>query len=140
MVDTGRTSAARIDDEPRLDTAFEAALLLGAVAAAGLTAAALVRDPVLAVAALGVSGAGLAGVLPLLLSLAGRLEPGRPGRATAGTGFLAQLGTVVGPALVGLAAQASTVRAALLLPALLCLLLTVVAATARRSGHAAFTT
>jgi uncharacterized protein (DUF58 family) len=32
VVDTGRTSAARIDDEPRLDTAFESALLLGALA------------------------------------------------------------------------------------------------------------
>ena len=32
IVDSGRTSAARIDDEPRLDTAFESALLLGALA------------------------------------------------------------------------------------------------------------
>jgi uncharacterized protein (DUF58 family) len=32
VVDSGRTSAARIDDEPRLDTAFESALLLGALA------------------------------------------------------------------------------------------------------------
>ena len=32
VVDSGRTSAARVDDEPRLDTAFESALLLGALA------------------------------------------------------------------------------------------------------------
>ncbi|CAN5129894.1 DUF58 domain-containing protein [soil metagenome] len=32
VIDTGRTSAARIDNEPRLDTAFEAALLLAALA------------------------------------------------------------------------------------------------------------
>ncbi|MEF2977784.1 DUF58 domain-containing protein [Subtercola sp. YIM 133946] len=32
VIDSGRTSAARIDDEPRLDTAFEAALLLSALA------------------------------------------------------------------------------------------------------------
>jgi len=32
LVDSGRTSAARIDDEPRLDTAFEASLLLAALA------------------------------------------------------------------------------------------------------------
>jgi uncharacterized protein (DUF58 family) len=31
VLDTGRTSAARIDNEPRLDTAFEAALLLAAL-------------------------------------------------------------------------------------------------------------
>ena len=31
LIDTGRTSAARVDDEPRLDTAFEAALLLAAL-------------------------------------------------------------------------------------------------------------
>jgi len=32
IVDSGRTSAARIDDEPRIDTAFESALLLAALA------------------------------------------------------------------------------------------------------------
>ena len=32
VIDTGRTSAARIDDETRLDTAFESALLLAALA------------------------------------------------------------------------------------------------------------
>ncbi len=32
VVDTARTSAARVDDEPRLDTAMEAALLLAALA------------------------------------------------------------------------------------------------------------
>ena len=32
VVDSGRTSAARIADEPRIDTAFESALLLGALA------------------------------------------------------------------------------------------------------------
>jgi uncharacterized protein (DUF58 family) len=33
LIDSGRTSAARIDNEPRLDTAFEAALLLAGLAA-----------------------------------------------------------------------------------------------------------
>ncbi len=32
LVDSGRTSAARIDDEPRIDTAFESALLLATLA------------------------------------------------------------------------------------------------------------
>jgi uncharacterized protein (DUF58 family) len=32
VVDTGRTQAARIDDEPRIDTSFESALLLAALA------------------------------------------------------------------------------------------------------------
>jgi uncharacterized protein (DUF58 family) len=32
IIDSGRTSAARIDNEPRIDTAFESALLLGALA------------------------------------------------------------------------------------------------------------
>jgi uncharacterized protein (DUF58 family) len=34
VLDTGRTSAARIDDEPRIDTGIESALLLAALAAA----------------------------------------------------------------------------------------------------------
>jgi len=33
LIDTARTSAVRVDDEPRLDTAFEASLLLAALAA-----------------------------------------------------------------------------------------------------------
>ncbi|TDW30736.1 DUF58 domain-containing protein [Cryobacterium psychrophilum] len=33
LIDTGRTSAVRIDNEPRLDTAFESSLLLAALAA-----------------------------------------------------------------------------------------------------------
>ncbi|MCS5734929.1 DUF58 domain-containing protein [Herbiconiux daphne] len=32
VIDTGRTQAARIDDEPRIDTSFESALLLAALA------------------------------------------------------------------------------------------------------------
>ncbi|WP_150306906.1 DUF58 domain-containing protein [Planctomonas psychrotolerans] len=32
LIDTGRTSAARVGDEPRIDTAFEASLLLAALA------------------------------------------------------------------------------------------------------------
>jgi uncharacterized protein (DUF58 family) len=32
VIDTGRTQAARIDDEPRIDTSFEASLLLAALA------------------------------------------------------------------------------------------------------------
>ena len=32
LIDTGRTAAARVDDEPRIDTAYEAALLLEALA------------------------------------------------------------------------------------------------------------
>ncbi|MFC6354829.1 DUF58 domain-containing protein [Luethyella okanaganae] len=32
LIDSGRTSAARVDDEPRIDTAFEASLLLAALA------------------------------------------------------------------------------------------------------------
>ena len=35
LLDTGRTAAARVSNEPRLDTAFEAALLLGALASVG---------------------------------------------------------------------------------------------------------
>jgi uncharacterized protein (DUF58 family) len=35
VLDTSRTSAARIDDEPRLDTGMEAALLLGVLAERG---------------------------------------------------------------------------------------------------------
>jgi uncharacterized protein (DUF58 family) len=60
VIDSGRTSAARIADEPRLDTAFEASLLLAALATrAGDRVDLLVHDRVVRGRVQGASGADL---------------------------------------------------------------------------------
>ena len=57
-IDTGRTSAARIEDEPRLDAAIDAALLVAAVAAKAGDRVALVAADVAVRARLGPTTAG----------------------------------------------------------------------------------
>jgi uncharacterized protein (DUF58 family) len=60
VVDSGRTSAARINDEPRIDTAFESSLLLAALASrAGDHVDLLVFDRVVRGRVQGASGAQL---------------------------------------------------------------------------------
>ena len=60
VLDTGRTSAARVSDEPRLDTAFESALLLAALASvAGDRVDFLAFDRRVRGRVQGASGAGL---------------------------------------------------------------------------------
>lgn len=64
VVDSGRTSAARVGDEPRLDTAFEASLLLAALASrAGDHVDLVVTDSRVRGRVQGVGAAGLLGAL-----------------------------------------------------------------------------
>jgi uncharacterized protein (DUF58 family) len=73
VIDTGRTSAARVGDIPRLDAALDACLLLAAVAAkAGDRVDMLAVDTKLRAA---VSGATRNGVLPEMVQAMAPLEP-----------------------------------------------------------------
>jgi uncharacterized protein (DUF58 family) len=73
VLDTGRTSAGRVGDAPRLDAAMDAALLLTALAArAGDRVDLLAYDRSLRAAVQGVSGPSL---LPALVSAMAPLEP-----------------------------------------------------------------
>ncbi|PZS35791.1 MAG: DUF58 domain-containing protein [Pseudonocardiales bacterium] len=72
-VDTGRTSAARLGDEPRLDAALDACLLLGAVASRAGDRVALVAADTTVRARLGPTGGR--DVLPKLVSALTPLEP-----------------------------------------------------------------
>jgi len=72
-VDTGRTSAARIVDEPRLDAALDAALLLAAVAARAGDRVGLVAADVAVRARLGLTAGGE--VLPRLVDSLTPLQP-----------------------------------------------------------------
>lgn len=72
-LDTGRTSAARLGDEPRLDAAIDACLLLGAVAARAGDRVALVAADTAVRARLGAVGG--TEVLPRLVTALTPLEP-----------------------------------------------------------------
>jgi uncharacterized protein (DUF58 family) len=72
-VDTGRTSAARLGDEPRLDAALDACLLLGAVASRAGDRVALVAADTAVRARLGPTGGR--DVLPKLVTALTALEP-----------------------------------------------------------------
>ncbi len=73
VLDTGRTSAGRVGDAPRLDAALDAALLLAALAVrAGDRVDLLAVDRELRAA---VEGAGRDDVLPRLVDVMARLEP-----------------------------------------------------------------
>ena len=72
-LDTGRTSAARLGDEPRLDAALDACLLLAAVAARAGDRVALVAADVTVRARLGPTAGS--DVLPKLVNVLSLLEP-----------------------------------------------------------------
>ena len=72
-VDTGRTSAARLGNEPRLDAALDACLLLGAVAARAGDRVALVAADIAVRARLAPTGGR--DVLPKLVAALTPLEP-----------------------------------------------------------------
>ncbi len=73
VLDTGRTSAARVGDAPRLDAAMDAALLLAALAArAGDRVDLLAYDRRVRASVTGVASAGL---LPALVTAMAPLEP-----------------------------------------------------------------
>jgi uncharacterized protein (DUF58 family) len=72
-IDTGRTSAARIGDEPRLDAALDACLLLAAVAARAGDRVALVAADVAVRARLGLTAGH--DILPTLVNTVLGIEP-----------------------------------------------------------------
>jgi uncharacterized protein (DUF58 family) len=72
-IDTGRSSAARLGDEPRLDAALDASLLLGALAARAGDRIALVAADTVVRARLGLAAGR--DVLPRLVGALAPLEP-----------------------------------------------------------------
>jgi uncharacterized protein (DUF58 family) len=72
-IDTGRSSAARLGDEPRLDAALDASLLLGALASRAGDRVALVAADTAVRARLGLSAGR--DVLPRLVAALAPLEP-----------------------------------------------------------------
>ena len=97
----------------------------GGVAAAGLAAGLSIGGPTAAIAGFGLVGAGIANIVPVLFSSAGRAGGGAAGSALAAVATPGYLGFLAGPALIGLTAEHFGLRAALGLVSTACALVAV---------------
>jgi MFS family permease len=97
------------------------------VAACGLGLGLATARPLAVVVAWGVLGAGLAPVVPVVFSAAGNTGLGATGAVLGRVVTISYLGSIVGPAVIGAAAEAVGLRAALVLPVVLALLIVVLA-------------
>ena len=85
------------------------------MAAGGTAAALLAHSPWIAIAAFIFAGLGIGNIAPVLFAGGGRLEPDAPGRGIAAVTTLGYTGFLAGPPLIGLAAQVTSLNAALFL-------------------------
>lgn len=105
------------------------------LAALGSAVAALAQVKGLALAGIALAGLGVSVGAPVLIAAAGRISrPDRRGSAVSVVTTVAYLGFVFGPAAVGLAAQVTSLRAALAGVALVALLLAALARLVPQSG------
>jgi predicted MFS family arabinose efflux permease len=103
----------------------------GVLAAAGLAVALLVGSPIAGVAGFACLGAGLSCIAPQVFSAAGGLDPARAGQAIGRVAGLGFLGFVVGPVVIGGAAQVFGLPRALAIPAVLALFVAAAASALR---------
>ena len=82
-------------------------------AAAGLALALLIATPLAAVVGFACAGLGLSNTVPVLFGAAGRLPGQQPGAAIAATASVGYVGFLVGPPLIGIVAQVTSLGAAL---------------------------
>ncbi|HEV8438863.1 MAG TPA: MFS transporter [Methylomirabilota bacterium] len=106
------------------------ALLRGssAIAAGGLGGALLIGAPIAAIVGFGLVGLGVANVIPVVFSAAGRIAGTSPGAALAAVATTGYCGYLAGPALIGLGAEVLGLPVALGLVSAVCGLIAVGAA------------
>ena len=107
---SGRLGGHHISSAASPGALFGAA---AAVAAGGSVLAALAHTTAWVLIGIAVAGLGTSVCAPILIGLAGRARPDAQGAATGTVITLAYLGFVFGPAVIGLAAGASTLPTAL---------------------------
>jgi fucose permease len=106
----------------------------GVGSAAGLTVALLAERPALAVVGCGAVGLGIANVVPILFSAAGRTPGIAPAAALAGVATMGYLGFLAGPPVIGLVADAAGLRTGLAVVGLLCAVIAGSASLAKRNA------
>jgi MFS family permease len=89
------------------------------VAGLGLAAGLLIGTPVAAIAGFALLGLGLAAVYPQIVTAAARLDPGQAGRNIGRIAAVAYSGLLSGPVVIGAIASGVGLRAALMVPAAL---------------------
>ena len=112
----------------------------GALVAAGLGAALIIGQTAATIVGFGLVGVGLASIVPILFSVAGRTLHMAPGPAIAAVTTASYLGFLAGPPAIGVTADHLTLRGALGivagLGALIALLAPAVGRTAGLAAHA----
>ena len=101
------------------------------VAAAGVALALLVATPVGAMLGFALAGLGLSNTVPVLFGAAGRLPGQQPGAAIAATASVGYVGFLVGPPMIGLVAEATSLGRALILLVVACGLVALFASIVR---------
>lgn len=101
--------------------------LSGAVGASGMGLALLVPHPAVALIGFGLVGVGLANVVPVLFSAAARVHGVSPAHGIAALSGLGYLGMMVGPPIIGVVAEASSLTAALFMVVAFAVMLTIFA-------------
>jgi MFS family permease len=104
----------------------------GGLAAVGLTGALVVAHPVADMLGFGVMGLGIANLIPVLFSAAGRAPGIAPGTALAAVATTGYAGYLAGPPLIGLAAELIGLRGALGIVSLACGMVAVTATLVSR--------
>lgn len=106
----------------------------GLLAAAGLSLALLLPKTLVVLIGFAAVGAGLSFVFPLVLSAGARLPGLSPSVAIAAIATAGYLGFLIGPPVIGLGAEVTSLRVSLGFVALLCALVAARAGTLRRSS------
>jgi MFS family permease len=102
------------------------------VAAAGLGLGLLIHEPAAAIAGFALLGLGLAAVVPIAFAAAGEIDPRATGRLVGRVATIGYVGSVAGPIAIGWLAEATSLRAALLLVVALACVISVCAGACRR--------
>jgi MFS family permease len=126
----------------RLTAALGRSTLAGGgalLAAAGLALAVAIEQPAAGIAGFAAMGAGLATAFPLVVTAAANRPEAASGAALAAVTTTGYSGFMVGPPLIGFVAEATTLRAALILPIALCLTAAILAPAlgGKRTGQPA---
>ena len=110
----------------------------GVLASAGLAAGLLVNSPIAGVIGFACLGAGLSCIVPQVFSTAGTRDPARAGEAIARVASLGFIGFIIGPVVIGGAAEVVGLPVALAIPVVL-VLAVALAASALRPQEATVT-
>lgn len=109
-----------------LVTRYDAAGVLRSCAlmvASGVSLAAFASTPLWAIAGFGLAGFGLANLVPLIFSAAGRVPGIMPGHGIAFVATLGYIGFVISPSITGFVAEVLSLRASLIVLAAFALIL-----------------